>query len=141
MRVGTFLGEISRSLFKKPATELYPFEKHPAPTRLRGRLLWEREKCTGCGLCIMDCPADAIELFTLDKAARRYVFRYHVDRCTYCAQCTKSCRQGALEMSNQDWELANFSRAAFTLNYGEPADVERVLAGGAGPGAGAKPAA
>ncbi len=141
MKVGTFLGEISRSLFKKPATELYPFEKRPAPARLRGRLLWEREKCTGCGLCIMDCPSDAIELFTLDKAAKRYVFRYHVDRCTYCAQCTKSCRQGALEMSSQDWELANFSRDAFTLNYGEPADVRQVLAGATGSGPGAKPAA
>ena len=53
--------DITKSLFRQPVTEKYPFERHPTPERLRGRLEWDATKCTGCGLCAKDCPADAIQ--------------------------------------------------------------------------------
>ena len=127
MRVGAMLGDVVRSLFKKPVTEKYPFERRAAPDRLRGQLTWNPAKCTGCCLCNKDCPSDAIELITLDKKAKRFVLRYHIDRCTFCAQCVQNCRFECLSMSNEQWELAALSRELFTVYYGNDADVEAVL--------------
>lgn len=124
MKIGAMLGDIARSLFRRPVTRIYPFERKPAPQRLRGRLHWNPEKCTGCGLCTKDCPSNAIELITLDKANKRFVLRYHVDRCTFCAQCVQNCRFACLSMSSAEWELASLSKKPFTVYYGREADLE-----------------
>lgn len=129
MKVRTMLSDVLGSLFRRPATEKYPFERTPAPARLRGRLYWNPEKCTGCCLCARECPADALELITLDKKEKRFVLRYHVDRCTFCAQCVQNCRFGCLGMSNEEWELAAGSKAPFTVHYGSEEDIVGVLAG------------
>ncbi len=71
MMIGAMLGDITRSLFKAPVTERYPYEKRPAPERLRGKLVFEPAKCTGCKVCLRDCPADAIDLITVDKATNQ----------------------------------------------------------------------
>jgi len=129
MKVGTMFHDVSTSLFRKPVTEKYPFELREPPERLRGQLLWDPEKCTGCGLCAMDCPANAIEMIVLDRKAKRYVMAYHVDRCLFCAQCVHSCRQGCLQMSTDEWELAALNKESYTLYRGDRQDVELVLAG------------
>lgn len=133
MKIGAMLNEVLRSLIRRPATRLYPQERPQAQPRLRGKLHWNPDKCTGCCLCSKDCPARAIEIIELDKANKRFVVRYHMDRCTFCAQCVQSCRQGCLEMSNEEWELASTNKEAFTVYYGDSADVERVLLGGVEP--------
>jgi formate hydrogenlyase subunit 6/NADH:ubiquinone oxidoreductase subunit I len=121
------LGDISRSLFRRPVTELYPFERRPAPERLRGRLTFDPARCTGCKICVRDCPANAIELMVVDKATKRFVMRFHTDRCTYCAQCVVSCNFDALGMSHEQWELAALSRKPFGVSLGRDEDV-RALA-------------
>lgn len=128
MKIGAMLGDITRSLFKRPVTEKYPFERREAPERLRGQLHWSPERCTGCCLCNKDCPSNAIELITLDKANKRFVLRYHMDRCTFCAQCVQNCRFKCLEMSNEQWELAALTKEPFTVYYGNNADIEACLA-------------
>jgi formate hydrogenlyase subunit 6/NADH:ubiquinone oxidoreductase subunit I len=50
-KLGTMLGDVLRSLFRSPATELYPFVRKPSPDRLRGKLVWDPAKCSGCMLC------------------------------------------------------------------------------------------
>lgn len=127
MTIGAMLGDILRSLFKHPATELYPFVKKPAPSNLRGVLRWEPSKCTGCQLCIKDCPANAIELLVLDKVNKRFVMRYHEDRCVYCAQCVQNCRFKCLNMSDDQWELASTHKEAFVVYYGKDEDVDFLL--------------
>jgi formate hydrogenlyase subunit 6/NADH:ubiquinone oxidoreductase subunit I len=128
MRFATMLKDVLRSFVQRPITEKYPFEKTPAPDRLRGKLVWNPEKCSGCCLCSKDCPSDAIELITLDKKAKRFVMRYHADRCTYCAQCVQNCRFECLSMSNTDWELAALAKQPFDVYYGKEDDVNAVLA-------------
>ncbi len=128
MKLGTMLREIMPSLVKAPSTERYPLERRESPARLRSALHWDPELCTGCGLCAMDCPSEAIEVIVLDRVAKRFVVRLHLDRCAFCAQCTYSCRQGALEMSNDEWELASLRKRQLTLLRGAKEDVEEMLA-------------
>lgn len=127
MKITTMLRDILLSLFRKPVTELYPAQRQPTPERLRGKLRWDPEKCTGCCLCVKDCPCDALELITIDKANKRFVMRYDVGRCTFCAQCVQNCRFNCLEMSNEDWELAATDKAPFTVYYGREEDVQSIL--------------
>jgi NAD(P)H-quinone oxidoreductase subunit I len=122
------LGDIMWSLVRRPATRRYPFERLPTPERLRGALRWNPARCTGCGMCAKDCPANAIELITLDKATKRFVLRYHVDRCTFCAQCVQTCNFGCLVLSNDRWELAALCKAPFTVEYASETDAEAGLA-------------
>jgi len=46
----------------------------------------KREKCTGCGLCVKNCPANNI---TLEQTA------VHGKDCTFCYSCVKICPSGA----------------------------------------------
>ena len=126
-KLGTMFGDVLRSLFRSPATELYPYVRKPSPDRLRGKLVWEPEKCAGCMLCVKDCPSDAIELVVLDKVNKKFVLRYHADRCTFCAQCVVSCRFDCLHMSSEMWELASTQKEPFTVYYGKDEDVNFLL--------------
>ena len=128
MKLAAMLNDVVLSLFKKPVTQLYPFEKTDPPERLRGRLFFDPSACTGCNLCVKDCPASAIELVTLDRAAKRFVLKYHMDRCIYCGQCVTGCRFKCIRMSNTDWELASLKKEAFAVNYGKEDDIAEVLA-------------
>lgn len=127
MKITTVLSEMLRSLFHRSATRAYPFERTQPPERLRGKLVWNPEKCTGCCLCAKDCPADAIELITVDKANKKFVMRYHADRCAFCAQCALNCRFKCLEMSNEQWELAALNKESFAVYYGKDEDVHAIL--------------
>ena len=135
MGIGALLGDVVRSLFSKPATEQYPFVRYAVPDRLRGKLVYDPEKCSGCQLCIKDCPSNAIELLVVDKKAKKFVMRYHADRCVYCAQCVDNCRFECLNMSNEQWELASTDKAAFEVMYGKDEDIEYLLQRAAQPGA------
>lgn len=127
MSIGTIITDLVRSFFKRPATEMYPFVKKAAPERLRGKLHWDPAQCTGCQLCIKDCPANAIELIVIDKVNKRFVMRYHADRCIYCSQCVETCRFKCLSMSDEEWELAAVQRQPFEINYGREEDVQFIL--------------
>ena len=111
------LTDVFASIFKRPFTELYPYQVKAAPVRLRGKLLWDESKCDGCKLCVRDCPARAIEVEVVDRAAKKYAYHYRVDRCVYCAQCVVSCKEGALSMSSTEYHLASTDKAAFTEVY------------------------
>jgi len=126
-KLGTMLSDVIRSAFKAPATERYPFVRKEAPERLRGKLFWDPAKCTGCQLCVRDCPSEAIELIVLDRVSKRFVLRYHPDRCTYCAQCVVNCRFNCLNMSNEEWELAATQKEPFTVYYGRDEDIQFLL--------------
>lgn len=129
MRVGTMLSDIVKSFFARPVTQIYPVVRYEAPDRFRGKLIWNFEKCTGCGLCAKDCPSKAIEVIIVDRAKKQFVVRYHIDRCTFCAQCVQNCRFKCMQMSNNQWELASLTKEPFTIYYGNEANVDTVLDG------------
>lgn len=127
MKLGTMLRDILESFFKDPATQMYPEEKIAPPERYRGELFFDPTVCTGCRLCIKDCPSKAIELVILDRAAKRFVLKYHRDRCVYCGQCVVNCKFKCMSMANSDWEHAVMNKE-FTVYYGKDEDVAQFLA-------------
>ncbi|MBK7320166.1 MAG: 4Fe-4S binding protein [Anaerolineales bacterium] len=127
MKIGTMLKDIVASFFKKTSTQLYPFEKTRAPERYRGNLFYDPSACTGCCLCVKDCPSKAIELVTLDRAAKRFVLKYHMDQCIYCGQCAVNCKFKCMGMTSQDWEHAALNKKEFTVYYGKDEDIKQLL--------------
>ena len=115
MRFGMMFSDVSKGLFRRPATENYPAVRQQNPPRLRSFLKLDPETCTGCGLCAMDCPANAIQVSMLDRKEKRFVYSYHVDRCLFCGQCVETCRQSSLSMVNNHWELAALEKEPFSV--------------------------
>jgi formate hydrogenlyase subunit 6/NADH:ubiquinone oxidoreductase subunit I len=103
------LPEISRHLFRKTATVLYPFERLEVPPGFRGKPVYDAEKCSlKCkGLCAADCPARAIVMEQIEEKATRPIFL--LDRCLFCGQCAESCPFGAISFSGE-FELAQYER-------------------------------
>ena len=126
MRIGTMFTDILRSFFSKSSTRLYPVERVAPPERYRGVLSYDPSVCTGCSLCVKDCPSDAIELVILDRAAKKYVFKYRMDRCVYCGQCVVNCKPKGLGMSSQEWEHAALNKN-FLVYYGKEQDIAKYL--------------
>jgi formate hydrogenlyase subunit 6/NADH:ubiquinone oxidoreductase subunit I len=127
VKLGSLLGNALKSLFSKPVTQQYPAVRTAVPVRLRGRLIYDADKCTGCNMCAKDCPANAIEILTIDRKEKKFVMRYHYDRCVFCAQCVASCKFDCLHMSNEEWELAAVQKEPFTVYYGNEANVKFIL--------------
>lgn len=108
-----------RTAFRRPVTLRYPEERPDLPPRHRGRHELERhenglEKCVGCELCALVCPADAIYVEGAENPkdapisiGERYAKTYVVNllRCIYCGYCVEACPTEALQMK-AEFELA-----------------------------------
>jgi formate hydrogenlyase subunit 6/NADH:ubiquinone oxidoreductase subunit I len=127
MKIGTMLNDVINSFFAKSATQLYPAERIEPPKLYRGALDYDPKLCTGCSLCVKDCPSNAIVLTIIDRAQKRYVLKYHMDRCVYCGQCVVNCKFKCMGMTHEDWEHAKLKKE-FTIYYGKDEDVSRFLA-------------
>jgi formate hydrogenlyase subunit 6/NADH:ubiquinone oxidoreductase subunit I len=92
------LPEIWRTVTRHPITLGFPKTPLALPSSFRGRVVAEAEACRGCGLCVRDCPAEALEMERKGRDEFRLI--YHPDRCAYCGQCAESCHQGAIRLIN-----------------------------------------
>lgn len=128
MKFGMMFADITQALFKRPATQRYPYVRPASPARLRSYLKWTQSSCTGCGLCAMDCPASAIQVSIIDRKEKKFIFSYRPDKCLFCGQCMESCRQGSLSMPNDQWELASLDKEPYNVNYGNVDELTKLLA-------------
>ncbi|MGE5307695.1 MAG: 4Fe-4S dicluster domain-containing protein [Deltaproteobacteria bacterium] len=118
MKLGSMLRQVLRSLFAKPATNRYPYEKLEMPEKVRGKLRFHAEKCLGCKMCERDCPAGAIKVVKI--ADKQFEAQINLARCIYCGQCVDSCVKKALEMTG-DVELGQQDVEKLKVVYrGEP---------------------
>ena len=127
----TMVPELLKQLFLKPFTNKFPAKYAPpsttkflqqvgkgeaelippvpVPPKFRGKISYDREKCTGCLLCTKVCPSDAIESIPEKKKIRIYLAR-----CTFCSQCNDVCPVDCLNMS-EGFLLADADKMAKDL--------------------------
>jgi NADH-quinone oxidoreductase chain I len=103
-----------RHLFRHPTVSQYPEQRLNISRRTRGNeLIWNREKCTGCGTCAKTCPQGVIEIVTAtDMTANKFaVEKYQVDTgyCIQCGLCVEACPYQALYMG-YSFECARYRR-------------------------------
>jgi formate hydrogenlyase subunit 6/NADH:ubiquinone oxidoreductase subunit I len=87
------------ALFSRPETVQYPNSSISLPEGFRGVIEFDPERCIGCGLCVRDCPASALEL--IRESREVYQLRYFPTRCAFCGQCQSTCPHGAIFHSNR----------------------------------------
>ena len=112
------LPKVFVQMFKRPYTNKFPAKYAPSsttkflenvgagkaklippietPEGFRGKIQYDKEKCTGCKLCIKVCPSSAIEFKEEEKKIKIYLAR-----CTFCSQCNDVCPANCLSMSNE----------------------------------------
>ncbi|HIH97961.1 MAG TPA: 4Fe-4S binding protein [Thermoplasmata archaeon] len=119
MKFTMFL-QLLAQIFKKPGTNPFP-KKYapksmnkllksidagkekinppvPVPPKFRGRIGYDKEKCTCCKLCQRVCPAHAIDVGRTESGCD---FRIYAARCIACAQCVDICPTNALSMREE----------------------------------------
>ena len=71
------------------------------------RVLIDRQKCVGCGMCVSACPFGAMKLDKLKAKS------YKCDLCDGDPACVKVCEPGALEYKNVEMlKMPNMVNAA-----------------------------
>ncbi|MCP5096619.1 MAG: hydrogenase iron-sulfur subunit [Chloroflexi bacterium] len=71
------------------------------------------EKCTGCTLCVQDCPYKALEMVERqDDSSHKLIAIADQSMCTSCGICIGSCRDDAITMGDVPPELLWESVAA-----------------------------
>jgi formate hydrogenlyase subunit 6/NADH:ubiquinone oxidoreductase subunit I len=98
-RKNNLLFALVDALFSRAETVRYPFHPIALSEGFRGAIKFDPERCTGCGLCVRDCPANGLEL--IRESREVYQLRYHPARCAYCGQCQATCPRGAISHSNK----------------------------------------
>lgn len=83
-------------------------------------------KCTGCGICELNCPNGSIEVISKtitseDGRKKRAIDKhiYRLSMCTFCALCVKACPSNALAFG-QEFEHAVFNRALLIKVLNKP---------------------
>jgi NADH-quinone oxidoreductase subunit I len=126
--------KVTGSYFFRPSTivtQKYPNNRKDLVMfdRFKGEVVMphnekNEHKCTGCGICEINCPNGTIEvisksILTEDGKKKRAIDKhiYRLGMCTFCALCVKTCPSNALAFS-QKFEHAVFNRALLikTLN-------------------------
>jgi len=128
--------KVTGSYFFRPSkivTQKYPDNRSKLVMfdRFKGEVIMphnekNEHKCTGCGICEINCPNGSIEIISKtiaseDGKKKRAIDKhiYRLSMCTFCALCVKSCPSNALAFS-QEFEHAVFNRALLIKVLNKP---------------------
>ncbi|OFX58015.1 MAG: NADH dehydrogenase [Bacteroidetes bacterium GWA2_30_7] len=122
--------KVTGSYFFRPwtvVTQKYPENRKKLEMyeRMKGEIVMphnakNEHKCTGCGICELNCPNGSIEIITFqlvseDGKKKRAIDKhiYRIGMCTFCGLCVKTCPSKALSFA-PNFEHAVFSRERLT---------------------------
>lgn len=124
------LAQTARHIPERKLTIQYPDQPVILERRFRGQHLLHvdeqgREKCVGCFLCAIACPADAIYIEAAEDDRPypqrigvdiRYAKVYNIDygRCIFCGYCEEACPKDAVTMG-PNFELAYDTRESMIM--------------------------
>jgi len=103
--------ETLKNVFKKPVTIEYPKVETPIEKDFRGLQYANLNKCTGCSLCAIECPSNAIEMRKLPENIKLKhnprglypVINY--PSCVFCYRCVTICPVNAY-VTTSEYRLA-----------------------------------
>jgi len=114
IKIGKMINFVLSSLFKRPVTVKYPFEKISMPEHFRGEIKFDPSKCIGCLLCMKDCPTNAIKIKKVGE--KKFEAEIDLGKCIYCAQCVDVCPKKALAIT-PEFELAQFDHDKLRITF------------------------
>jgi NADH-quinone oxidoreductase subunit I len=121
---------VTAGYFVRPreiVTEKYPENRATLKMtdRFKGEVIMPHDannqhRCTGCGICEMNCPNGSIQILTRKETTAegksvRIIDKhiYHLSMCTFCGLCVKTCPSDALAFGDR-FEHAVFDRSKLT---------------------------
>lgn len=121
------LGITMKHFFQKEITEQYPDVMPHLYERYRGCLQFEFEKCIACGICVNNCPNNALSFETekSENSKKKKLMSYTIDLqyCMFCNLCVEGCPKECLYF-NHDFELSRFSREDLKIVYLRPEGLD-----------------
>lgn len=117
---------------KEIVTQKYPDNRDKLVMfeRFKGEVIMphneqNEHRCTGCGICEMNCPNGSIEILAkteiIDGKKKKVIDKhiYHLGMCTFCGLCVKTCPSNALAFG-QEFEHAVTDRTKLTKVLNKP---------------------
>ena len=123
-------------LFRKKTTVQYPEVQREFSDIYRGKHVLKRddegrERCTACGLCAVDCLAEAITMVAAERKPgeenlyreEKYAVVYEINmlRCIFCGDCEEACPKEAIFLTK---EIVHSEYHRDELIYGKDVLVE-----------------
>jgi 4Fe-4S ferredoxin len=69
------------------------------------------ERCTGCNNCVVACPVDALELYTLDPVTKEKIYKvkhgkatvldFKQELCAGCGVCVEACPHDVIRLAGR----------------------------------------
>ena len=74
--------------------------------KIKGAIVVDIEKCKGCGVCIVDCPNDVIELSdNVNGKGFHYLYMKNPDACIGCSNCAIVCPDGVITVYRKKMDV------------------------------------
>jgi hydrogenase-4 component H len=107
------LKEAIKSLISSPYTGKFPLgPARPVPKGLRGKPVYNKDVCVGCGACAKVCPVGVIQV-TDNAVSKKRSLTQILDLCVYCGQCERYCITKTGIQLTQEYDLATCDRNAY----------------------------